>query len=65
MIGPMVGKDQRRCLVLWTLMSLRDVCEGRVSAFPGPFPNPFSRLLSDESGKAALFAAPKSFFDNS
>ncbi len=31
----------------------------------GCCPNPFSRLLSGESGKGALFAAPKSFPDNS
>ncbi len=40
--------------VLWTLM-------GRVSVFPGPFQNPFSRLLSDESDEGALFAAQKLF----
>ncbi len=43
-------------------MSLRDVCGGRVSVFLGPFRNPFSRLLSDESGKGALFAVQKLFW---
>ncbi len=42
-------------------MPLREVCGGRVSVFLGPFPNPFSRLLSDESDKGALFAAQNLF----
>ncbi len=46
--------------VLWTLVSLRDVCGGRVSVLLGPFRNS-SRLLSDESGKGALFAAQNLF----
>ncbi len=41
-------------------MSLRDVCGGRVSVFPGPFPNTFRALCSQlckrsspESGKGS------------